>query len=526
MRIIEAGSGGGVDLAEHDEPFFAPADTDALDVLVAKYDAERANLERVEEFMASGEMRSAVSYFMEGADIEGYAIRNIASLFQKEPAIGALNSAYWQRALNLTDVMDFMPSARRTEWYEQIKARKTPEFTSETVRATINTLLNQRAEFLAEMVDGIFYGLSGEHVTNQPEGFSKRMIIDYVVDSYGFTHRKSGLIHDLRFVIAKFMGRDHPFQGSSMKLIEHVRKVPGQWNWVDGGAFRIRIYKKGTAHLEVHPHLAYRLNQILSHRYPNAIPSQFRKKPEKIAKDKTFVLIEDPIPFSVLKVIADGRVDGFHWRAPYDHQSLDKHIKRRVATIMEALGGAREGGDCWRFAYVVDDVIGEVLTRGMIPNHKSHQFYPTPEELAESLAAMIDIGPEDRCLEPSAGHGSLAAHLPKDRTLCVEVSPTHAKILEASGYEVIPGDFLEQAQHIAPVDVVLMNPPFGEGRAEAHLRAALGLLKPGGRLAAILPASMARKFSISGYDLHWTAPITGAFEGTGVSVVQLQAKRL
>ena len=115
------------------------------------------------------------------------------------------------KALNMTDVYEYMPNNRRTEWNEQIREMKTPDFDEETVRPTIMELLNSRQQFFAERVDGIFRALSGDHVTNRPEGFGKRMILARVFNEYGWTnHDMSGFIRDLRQVIAKFMGRDEP----------------------------------------------------------------------------------------------------------------------------------------------------------------------------------------------------------------------------------------------------------------------------------------------------------------------------
>src|SRR5690606_19819628 len=138
-------------------------------------------------------------------------------------ALCALNSDFWEEALALTDVYDAMPQTRRTEWNDQLTARKEPrgkkraetehelqDFTEEVVRATLQDLLAARSRFFAERVDGIFRNLSREHVTNCPQGFSKRMILSSVL-SYGSPDwTKCGYINDLRCVIAKFMGRDNP----------------------------------------------------------------------------------------------------------------------------------------------------------------------------------------------------------------------------------------------------------------------------------------------------------------------------
>lgn len=507
-------------------PFFAPSNSDAVDFLFSQYRAERANIEAVNDFLTGPEMLGAIDYFLRGnRQQHDRYVPDAKAVFNIAMARKALDASYWNRALRLTDVRDYMPDARRREFDRQIEKMETPEFTEETVRATLQTLLAQRLDFLSEMVDGIFRGLSGEHVTNRPEGFSKRMIIDWVFGAYGTCDRKSGLIHDLRCVVAKFMGRDTPYYSATRQALEHFRngEQTGRWHWMDGCAFRIRVYKKGTAHMEIHPHIAYRLNQILAHRYPHAIPAQHQTKP-KTVRLKEFDLLQQPLPFAVLKEIAAGRYSGKCWTASYDwRDGVDKHTRRRVLDVLSAIGGAVEG-DVVRFDYDAREVIGDVLASGIIPDAQSHQFYPTPDHLAQQAVAWAEVGPDDICLEPSAGQGAIATHLPAERTLCVEVSALNAKVLEAKKLSVQQADFLEIAPTLS-ADVVVCNPPFSQGRAKAHVLAAAKCLRPGGRLVAIVPASMSGKIVIPGMRCEWSQVYDNEFAGTSISVVMLKAIR-
>ncbi len=113
-----------------------------------------------------------------------------------------------------------MPEGRRWEWYEQIKNREVPKFERGAVISTLKDMLLNRDRFLAERVDGIFKALSKEHVTNQPQGFSKRMIL-YVYDNLGLTtHKNVGHVNDLRAVISKFMERDEPKYTSTGDILD------------------------------------------------------------------------------------------------------------------------------------------------------------------------------------------------------------------------------------------------------------------------------------------------------------------
>lgn len=532
---------------EAEGEFFAPAATDMIDWLVGQY---RATREKIEQIAATitGDTAWAISYFLDGNGKDGgrHGVPTVERLFQIDGAVAALNADYWSKAMQLTDVLNYMPQARRDEWNKSITEHTCPDFEDETVRATLQGLLAQRHQFLAERVDGIFRGLSGEHVTNSPAAFGKRMIVGYVLNDYwSANHSKCGLINDLRCVIAKFMGRDEPGYSASDGLIRSLKGRWGEWVQVDGGALKVRLYKKGTAHIEVHPDMAWRLNMVLSHLYPMAIPPEFRQKPKR--KPKEVELIQRPLPFAVINVLASMKPatrtikqEG-NWRQPYRHEKVsnalqydhygkaDKHVIAEVRSVLESIGGVWANEGWWQFDYHPSEVIDEIVASGCVPDQKAHQFYPTPTSLAQRAIDLAEIGPDHECLEPSAGTGSLADLLPTERTTCVEISGLHHKVLEAKGHRVVWNDFLPWASgRIAEgksFDRIVMNPPFDRVQWKAHVEHAAGLLKKEGRLVAILPSGARNSFTFSGFSLQWHGPFDNEFAGTSVSVVILIAER-
>ncbi len=531
------------ELVDDSVQFFAPVSSDLLDGLLGQYQATRKRIEAVAEFVAVELASGAIDYFLEGnsSPDRGRSSMSVSAktLFDAGGAVKALNSAYWSKALAFTDVLDTMPQKRRNEWHESIRELKTPDFTEETARSTIGELLRMRGQFFGERVDGIFRGLSGEHVTNAPEAFGKRMIIARVLTAYDTSdHSTCGLINDLRCVIAKFMGRDEPKYNASEALIKSLKRNWGQWVTIDGGALKIRLYKKGTAHMEVHPDLAWRLNLVLSSLYPLAIPAAFRQKPKRRVKDH--VLMGRPLPFAVLEVLsAMGKA--FEWTEPRwrEHRSYLPNTlqfgsvfggfqgpQKEAESIIQALGGAKTEQGYFQFDYDPTEVVAHIVVSGCIPDQVAHQFYPTPAGLAQRLVDMAEIGPEHTVLEPSAGQGGLADLLPKDRTTCVEVAELNAKVLEAKGHTVVHADFLVWSARpdlVGTFDRVVMNPPFSDGRATAHTEAAAALVKPGGILVAILPSGHATRLTLAGFDCEYTQPIDNAFPGVSVSVVILKA---
>ena len=519
--------------------FFAPASSDMIDGLIGQYQSIKGRIDRIANSI-TGEDAVAVGYFLAGNGGDGnrYGMPSVERLFQREGAIAALNATFWNKTLALTDVLDAMPQKRRDEWHKTITERTCPEYTEESVRATMESLLAARSTFFAERVDGIFRGLSGEHITNSPAGFGKRMIINYVLNDYwSVNHGRAGLINDLRAIIAKFMGRDEPKYWASASLIETLKGNWGEWVSLDGGSMRIRLYKKGTAHLEVHPDMAWRLNSVLASIYPACIPEEFRRKPKREKRVKEYQMIQRPLPFAVLEILSDATQaysvqKTANWRDPIkrtkindavqlEYSSAGKPARAEAEKILEAIGGTRTADGHFQFDYSPFEIIREIVASGCIPDQKAHQFYPTPERLARIAVDMAEIGPEDICLEPSAGLGGIADLMPKDRTRCVEISKLHCDILTAKGFTVAMDDFLVWANLSGHTeyDRVVMNPPFSEGRAQAHVEAAAKLVKRGGRLVAILPSGQKNRLTLPGFDISWSAQYDNEFAGASVSVV-------
>ncbi len=523
-----------------DDGIFAPVSPDLLGALLSSYDKSRADIAHVSAVATGDQFASVMGYFASGnCGSDGPSFSNARALFAEKGAVAALNSSYWSKALKLTDVYDLMPQKRRDEWDKQIKKHEAPEFTPDTVIPTIIDLLNMRPQFLAERVDGLFSALSHEHVTNCPQGFGKRMIM-YVFDSFGSSsYKQLGHLTDLRKIIAKFMGRDEPKIWQDCEpIIKAGLRDSGSWISIDGGAMRIRVYKKGTAHLEIHPEMVWRLNAILAYLYPAAIPAEFRTKPKRKAKEVE--LTQNLLPFAVVnrlqamksasRRVQDGHRDRYvpiknGFKFDYCYQ-VDKHVQQKAEDVLKAIGGVWSKDDhCWLFDYDALPLIHEICAAGCIPDHKSHQFYPTPESVARDAIKLAEIGSHDVCLEPSAGQGGLADLMPKERTCCIEVSKLHCGILKAKNHNVTEADFL-QWNTIGKFDRVVMNPPYSEGRWKAHTEHAASMLRNNGILVAILPASAANSFELKGFDCSWSGVYANEFEGTGVSVRILKAVRL
>lgn len=509
-----------VDVFAKDEEFFAPSNFDLVDGLISQYQHNRKKIERVAEFVNS-DVSDVLDYFLTGNSDKFNRNGSVKEVFKLEGALAYLNATFWSKALGLTDVLSMMPQKRRDEWHQSITDRKTPEFEEATVRDTLQGLLASRHKFFAERVDGIFRSLSHEHVTNCPQGFNKRMILGYVLDEYSYTnHTQCGHINDLRSVIAKFMGRDEPHHNSSSSLVSAARRQRGQWMIVDGGAMRIRVYAKGTAHLEIHPDMAWRLNQILASIHPLAIPAEFRTKPTK--KHKEFQMIGRPLPFAVIDMINEAKTKSPFRFVFSSYVDYNKVVRAEATKVLQSIGGVVTD-NVIEFDYDTREAIDEIIASGCIPDQKSYQYYPTPLSVAEEVIITADIQAGELCLEPSAGQGGLADLMPKEQTTCIELSDLHCKILESKNHNVVKADFLSWSG--STFDKIVMNPPYSEGRWQAHIEHAAKMLKTDGALIAVLPASAKNKEVLKGFNHSWSREFKNEFESTSISVVILKATK-
>jgi predicted RNA methylase len=125
------------------------------------------------------------------------------------------------------------------------------------------------------------------------------------------------------------------------------------------------------------------------------------------------------------------------------------------------------------------------------------QLFPTPADLAARVIEAADIRPGDSVLEPSAGTGALIEAVDAmglaGYCKAVEISRPLADGLAArfKGWTVNSGNFLDmQPDALDCFDKIVMNPPFANQQDIDHVIHALGFLKEGGKLVAIISAGV------------------------------------
>ncbi|EKL6053883.1 DUF4942 domain-containing protein [Escherichia coli] len=459
---------------------------------------------------------------------------------------------YWRKVTDMTNVLLIMPASRRDEWREQFiegkqevtKTDRTgyqmkvkefvgvPEFKAETVIPTMLNLLNDRHKYLSERVYGLFKALSPAHKTNKTNGFSERLIIadcisDFWRDSVSVNYRKEDYIDDLRVLLHFFAHKEFITINRTAEVLSAAYRAndcqSGDWMNVDGNLMRVKMFKNGNVHFEIHPDVAWKLNEVLAYSMPAAIPAPCRTAP-KTRAPKQFGLIQKTISVPVRTALRDGRLSKDKGVWYFSDSALQKSQMEELERTLSFIGGVQEKKH-WQFPYEIDHTLNTIVATCLIPDTKSHQFYPTPRLIAEYVARATELKPGEKLLEPHAGRGDLLAYINADLedVTCIEIAPLFADILRGKGYtNTICCDFIKWSEDNAgyQFDKIVMNPPYSLGRHRVHTLAALGHLKVGGRLVAVLPgtAPILDWMTMDNYVYARGKSFTNEFEDTGITV--------
>jgi len=175
-------------------------------------------------------------------------------------------------------------------------------------------------------------------------------------------------------------------------------------------------------------------------------------------------------------------------------QMLDRDLYLKVANVLKKWGGKWSSKDkAFVFDHDPQEYIDAYLSDGEIRDFKKdYQFFETPEAVAKDLVAMADIKAGHLVLEPSAGRGRIANVIRENVPGCTlhvcEIWDVNRQYLTGQGYEIVGHDFMQMTDAIR-YDRIIMNPPFRKGQDVEHVLHAYNLLKPGGKLVAIMPPS-------------------------------------
>lgn len=512
-------------LANRADNIFDTVSYDVIENAVTEYDRAKSSLQETCAFLSKGIHADNIRLCCAGQNTKHQRIDLSVDFEHGERELRAIS---WKDLLNKTDIFEYLPAEKRNEWDSNFIAYKLPDFTLDNTTATIDALNAERKHFFAQKVEGCFRYLSGEHVTNQPMGFRKRMIYAGVFDQFGLTnHRKVQFIVDLVYCINKLLDMDNSrHHANTDELLRFAKNCAGEWVRAGNNTLRIKVFKKGTVHIEIHPAIAHKLNKVLNYLHPNAIPHANTRPFKESDKLKDFEMSNNPLPTFIINWMREVKSSGQLCGQAFNinkWQATTKTQRKQFIDVMASINIQHNGGGAFSSDEYFYETFSKIAREGFIPDDGSYQFYPTTSsELIETLWAQVKT-PYHSILEPSAGLGSLLSPLDDDdkqRVTCVELSPTRCEYLRENGFEnVICADFM---QFICDdgFDLIVMNPPFSEGRAKAHVEQACKHLNDGGQLLAIVPPSFK-----SDLDFTEIGTFKNAFSNTSVAVKLIEINR-
>jgi hypothetical protein len=148
---------------------------------------------------------------------------------------------------------------------------------------------------------------------------------------------------------------------------------------------------------------------------------------------------------------------------------------------------------------------------------KDLQYYPTPLPTVKRVIEGIPGLRGQRVLEPSCGCGRFMDAL-RDagaKAYGIEYDAGRVSLCKAKGHTVLKANFLETAP-TADFDRVVMNPPFYGKHYAKHVKHALGFLKSGGTLTAVLPITA--RYDHGLLDGKWEDLPVGSFSESGTNI--------
>lgn len=225
----------------------------------------------------------------------------------------------------------------------------------------------------------------------------------------------------------------------------------------------------------------------------------------------------------VLDVIGNSTMDGRQLVLP---RHLDRPLYLRTDEVLRLAGGTwNRKSRAHLFDGDARDAIDPLLLTGTILRPQDFGFFPTPKPLVARLLDLADLEPGMSVLEPEAGRGAIAEDVARVAPVdCIELLPDLADTIGRAGYarSLVVGDFL--AAPPAPIyDRVVMNPPFNRGADTRHVRHALGFLRPGGVLVAIMSAGIRFRTDRATAELRCRLDVIernppGSFKASGTEV--------
>lgn len=489
-----------------------PSNYDYIDTLIERYNEEKDEALTVHEYMSKlGET----------------VLRNVFetsrySFLRKDDEMKhRLKRNYWLEVYNRSNLSDIISSKEQTKILKNLDDVNIPEFTRENIESTIESWIGNAYRLFSEKVDSIFERLSGDHITNQPHGFTKKIIYKNLVsytwftstfNMYMFSDYGLDVIHDLRTAIQVLYKLPISTKHDT-KLILQTINERNEYTSFDHGAFKVKIFKNGNAHIELHPHVAILLNCELAKLYPTAIPPKHRTSTPEI-KEYNFEYrhLSEKLKTSLREFVMYSKM--YPVNGTYEIKFSRRHyVDNFTKEVLDFIGIEQiEEHVLYKCDFNPIEAIRHVIVNGTV-EYKSNQYYPTPDNIVNDIVYHVGDVSDKKILEPSAGRGNIANRF--EDIHCIDKEELNTIILKNKHKNVVHGDFLfyDVKKESDKYDIIVMNPPYNKKQWFTHVDHALKLLKTDGIIYAVLPSGKTESFE----NCELLETYHNEFEKTGIT---------
>lgn len=196
------------------------------------------------------------------------------------------------------------------------------------------------------------------------------------------------------------------------------------------------------------------------------------------------------------EVLQQCKVEGTIIKLP-DTQ-FDRKLYLDVAKALNLIGGKWKGGKVAGFVFQEDptELLKQIANGEKRNLKKEYQFFATPDELADELVRLADIGerwtnPSFRILEPSAGQGAIIKAIQRRHTDRCPVYAIEKMGINRTILEKMNNVFLNKEPDFILTNTdtgfnrIIANPPFMKNQDIDHIYKMYDVLKEGGRIVSI-----------------------------------------
>lgn len=260
----------------------------SIDNLIAQRDAMVERLRKAAELVAEVDTLSQAAFGNDDA-MPSLECRRSHAAFPGgvDELVKRVDAAGWDFLMNKSGLRTFMDAQARAQWQKDVYERKVPALTRENIEATFSELFAARREMFERGVVECFRKLSWDYKTNNPVMFGKRIILRYVLDTWGTGRGRyiSGpsqtgcdRLDDLIRVMSVVDGKPEPdHRQGAYQTLHQVFHIGGPALPDDAvvlaDLLSIRCYRNGNGHVTfLRPELVDKLNAIVAKHFPSALP--------------------------------------------------------------------------------------------------------------------------------------------------------------------------------------------------------------------------------------------------------------